>query len=247
MCCFSRPIESVTKTKIFARLADKEHQYLVYSMQLDSKEDVAMILPIPTPAKSPEDAVKFISLKEYADFFPKLNRGFPEPRGGVGSAPKSNHATAEALKVVEVGSFDASFVPTIADFSRLDERFRLPSGTWDKLPLDKKFGFAVFKLKAGATLVHPMAFRFPTALPDKTFFPTVHIHDGKVHDKAEFDHTLYLQPANADVLLPDGWEESTQPAGLYMDLKKADGIFAADLHCYRHSIVGMEKNEDWLV
>ena len=37
-----------------------------------------------------------------------------------------------------------------------------------------------------------MAFDFPRAAK-KLFFPTVHIHDGKVHDKADFDHALYCQ------------------------------------------------------
>jgi hypothetical protein len=36
--------------------------------------------------------------------------------------------------VREVGSFEASYVPKIADFSRLDERFRLPVAVWKKLP-----------------------------------------------------------------------------------------------------------------
>ena len=38
-----------------------------------------------------------------------------------------------ALKVVEVGSFVASFVPSASDFSRLDPRFRLAPGIVDAL------------------------------------------------------------------------------------------------------------------
>ena len=249
MCCFSRKIESVTNTNIFARPSEKGRQFVVYSMKLSAKEDLAMILPIPTPANSAEDAVKFISLKEYANFFADLHKGFPEPPAAAVDRTFSGAKSVKpaALPVVEVGSFEASFVPSVDDFSRLDERFRLPAGTWDKLPMYKKFGFAVFKLKSGEKKIHPMAFEFPRASADKIFFPTVHIHDGQVHDQADFDHVLYLQPANTEVLLPDGWEESTQPAELFMDLKKSAGLLNPELHCYRMTIHGMQKNVDTLV
>jgi hypothetical protein len=39
--------------------------------------------------------------------------------------------SASKLEVIQVGDFEASFVPTVKDFSRLDERFRLPSAVWD--------------------------------------------------------------------------------------------------------------------
>src|SRR5437899_1303322 len=85
-------------------------------------------------------------------------RCFPEPRTsgafnlGIGAAP------APKLKVRTVGNFSASFVPTVKDFGRLDERFRLPEGTWEALPDYKDFGFAVFKLDQNVRQVHPMAF-----------------------------------------------------------------------------------------
>ena len=84
-------------------------------------------------------------------------------------------------------------MPAVKDFARLDERFRLPATTWDALPDYKDHGFAVFKLKSGEKHVHPMAFEFPRADHKRLFFPTVHIHDGKVHKTATFDHELYCQ------------------------------------------------------
>jgi hypothetical protein len=38
-----------------------------------------------------------------------------------------------------------------------------------------------------------MALSFPVREGGKLFFPTVHIHDGKVHPTERFDHTLYAQ------------------------------------------------------
>ncbi len=118
MCCFSRPVEHVSQTKIFARSAGKDRQYVVYSMTIDAKEDLAMILPIPVPEKSPDDAVKFINLEKYPEFFADLKKGFPEPppAGLAHSLSRSVPiAAAKKLDVVTVGSFEASFVPTIAD------------------------------------------------------------------------------------------------------------------------------------
>ena len=249
MCCFSRHVVSVSQTNIFARPSKKERQYIVYSMNLSAKEDLAMILPIPTPPKSDEDSVKFISLKEYENFFADLEKGFPVPEIPPPKVERSSIAPAGAkpLKVVEVGSFEASFVPSIDDFSRLDERFRLPAGVWDKLPAYKKSGFAVFKLKSGEKKIHPMAFEFPRANAEKIFLPTVHIHDGEVHERAGFDHVLYLQPATTDTLLPEGWEESTQPAEMFMNIKKSGDLFNPEMHVYRMKIHGEQKNQDTLV
>jgi hypothetical protein len=165
MCCFSKPVDVVADTNIFARASKDGRQFLVYSMKFKAGEDLAMILPIPTPKASAEDAVKFINLQKYEAFFDDLRKGFPAkkedrvPSKGGGAKPGGL-----ALAVVEVGDFIASFVPTIKDFARLDEKFRLPDGVWDKLPQYKEFGFAVFKLKKpekGQSKVHPMAFEFP--------------------------------------------------------------------------------------
>ena len=247
MCCFSRPVDLVAGTNIFARSAKEGRQFLVYSMTVKAGEDLAMILPIPVPKGTKEDAVSFINLEKYPDFFEEMVLGFPVPRTKDDSSPKKDKAWGgdQKLKVVEVGSFVASFVPAVKDFSRLDERFRLPEGTWDKLPAYKEYGFAVFQLKKGEMKVHPMAFDFPTANPKKLFFPTVHIHDGKVHERAKFDHALYCQ-GRTEVGLH--WEESPQPANMFMTkLEQAKDIVAAKEHVYRRRMVGTAKNEDlWI-
>lgn len=251
MCCFSGPVQEVSGTRIFARRIDKDMQYLVYSMHFKSLDDLAMILPIPTPEGSAEDAVKFISLKEYENFFDDMHAGFPEPAANGedlrDSPPRPLALPEPKLAVVDVGSFEASFVPSIKDFARLDERFRLPEGTWDALPAYKKFGFAVFKLKKGEFNVHPMAFLFPTSLKRELFFPTVHIHDGKVHDKAAFDHDLYCQLSEEAAMYARGWRESPQPAGMFMDKKKAGKLIDPDAHAYKRRVYGRLKNQDTLV
>jgi hypothetical protein len=239
MCCFSGKVDAVSNTNIFARASKSGSQYLVYSMQFKSGSDLAMILPIPTPKNSAEDAVKFINLEKYPEFFVELNKGFPEKKN---DAPRSNRpAQGSALAIVEVGSFVASFVPMVKDFSRLDKQFRLADDVWEKLPRYKDFGFAVFKLKKGEQKVHPMAFEFPQADKEILFFPTVHIHDGSVPAKAHFDHSLFCQVAGDP---PLNWDESTGLAETIVKVKETKEIVDPNAHVYRKMMHGEFENKD---
>jgi len=249
MCCFSRPVESVSATNIFVRDAGAGRQFLVYSMSYRASEDLAMVLPLPVVPGGPEDAVKFIDLHGYKDFFRDLKSGFPEKerRSIFRSLSKSDAMpAAQTLAVVNVGSFEASFVPQIKDFTRLDARFRLPDGVWDKLPAYARFGFAVFKLRKDADSVHPMALSFPRVDPAKLFIPTVHIHDGKVHPTAHFDHSLYCQVGSQHRRVAD-WRESPQAALSFMRLPDSQGLIDGNSHCYLKQLSGNLKNQDTYV
>jgi len=249
MCCFSGKVQSVAGTRIFARSAGKGRQYLVYAMSFSASADLSMILPLPVPDKTPEDAVRFIDLKGYPDFFDAMEAGFqpPRPQAGRSEGIKAAMPTPAPLKVHEVGDFEASFVPAIKDFSRLDERFRLPDGTWDALPAYKTYGFAVFKLKQGDRSVHPMAFEFPATEPRRLFYPTVHIHDGKVHEKAAFDHILYGQAGEGETSVVKQWKETPLTAAQFMKMEKCQGIVDGGGHCYRFEIKGTYKNQDYML
>lgn len=246
MCCFSKPVKLVADTNIFARAAAQGRQYIVYSMKVAADGDLAMILPIPVPPNSQEDAVRFINLEKYPEFFDHLNNGFPPP-----PQPKlANRAPAAGglgLKVVEVGSFIASFVPTIKDFARLDAQFRLPTDVWGKLPQYKDWGFAVFQLKLGKEKkIHPMAFEFPRRDPKRLFFPTVHIHDGSVPARARFDHLLYCQLTGGEMVMD--WEESPKHASEFVKkINEAQGIMAPNEHVYRKPMKGIFRNSDVVI
>jgi hypothetical protein len=99
-------------------------------MTINAEKELAMILPLPVKAPAGEKDVKFIDLKEYPEFFADLEVGFqPPPKRSFHLLPgldSASSASLPKLEVVQVGSFEASFVPTQKDFSRLDERFRLP-------------------------------------------------------------------------------------------------------------------------
>lgn len=271
MCCFSQPVALVSDTNIFARSANGR-QFLVYSMDYAAATDLAMVLPLPVPPNSPEDAVRFISLEQYPTFFGDMRRGFvprmaiPASRGLSQTLP----ASAPRLKVHDVGNFEASFVPRIEDFDRLDKRFRIPREVWYSLPEYLDYGFAVFKLKGAQTpfagilrklmkgtlariylkprSVHPMAFEFPIRTSDLLFFPTVHVHDRKVHPLAEFDHTLYFQldsggPESNEIDL--GWEDcSYSDAERFIDIARSEGIVEPKKRCWRLPLEGRRENKD---
>jgi hypothetical protein len=188
MCCFSGIVEKVDATSIFARMLDREEQLLVYEMRLSAKHDVAMILPIPVKAGCGEDAVRFHSFEEYPELFEDLESPFRP-------LPKTRSAMLGTLKVQTVGAFVASFIPSLADFERVDPRFRIPPGTLELMPEYQDWGFAVFQLAAtkGTSMVHPMAFQFPTRDPARLFFPTIHIHDGTYSERARFAHRFFAQ------------------------------------------------------
>lgn len=249
MCCFSRPVTSVSSTQIFARADGAARQFLVYSMVYQAAEDLAMVLPLPVPAGSPEDAVRFIDLHGYPSFFEDLHAGFPEEvtRSLSNSRSRAIPAAAPApLAVVQVGSFEASFVPGVRDFARLDARFRLPERAFTKLPAYQRYGFAVFKLKRSATSVHPMAFSFPSAEPGRLFFPTVHIHDGDFSSHAHFDHRLYCQ-VGGDHRRVAEFRESPQLAKSFMRVSESRGLIDGAAHCYLRELVGTRKNADTYV
>ncbi len=242
MCFFTMSV-AVADTHIFAR-GSNGSQYLVYSMAFTAAGELAMVLPLPVPRNSPEDAVRFINLERYADFFADMRLGIPLTRSvdavSLGAPP---------LQVHDVGCFEASFVPKIADFDRLDERFRITDEVWAQLPIYRDYGFAVFKLKGKSTRqnVHPMAFEFPRRNPELLYFPTVHIHDRQLYSVADFHHTLYCQAGAEFSNYLDDWRRSDDIASTFVDIDRAQGIVDPNLHCWYLPLLGRRENADTFV
>ena len=211
-----------------------------------------MILPLPVKAPAKEDSLRFIDLKTYSSFFDDLDNGFPfyQPMVSIGCGGPGDRE----LGVMKVGNYEASFVPSLSDFDRLDSRFRLPSKTWDLIPEYNSFSFAVFQLAAGSLEPHPMAFEFEMD-KNELFFPTVHIHDGQVHRSETFDHVLYMQHASLDSVVygyrnsgvedrETGLIRSKKRANRFCDIEKASGLVDGDLLVHRKIIQGTAPNQD---
>jgi hypothetical protein len=256
MCIFSGPVYGVTRTHIFGRLSGNGTQFIVYSMSLLSDSDVAMILPLPVGSHDERTALRFINLEDYPEFFEDLSAA---TKGRPASA--STRSIAPTLEVHQVGAYEASFVPTLDAFDRLDARFRLPRAVWDDLPQYADYGFAVFQLRVAghgrrrATTFHPMAFEFVTRHPDVLFFPTVHVHNGSVEPYARFRHDLYLQDARTEprsrggrMVSFGGYPQlvtvSTRPAGQFMSVEDTKGVVDAEQPCFNLALGGEFKNAD---
>jgi hypothetical protein len=242
MCCFAGHVSDVSATNIFARVTD-DRESLVYEMTFSSNQETAMVLPIPTAPGTDDDVVEFVALDDYPDFFRDLEAHFQrvwESAKLLGGGPAS-----VPLRVHFVGAFEASFVPHIDQFDRLDARFRIPQHVWAQLPAYKSFGFVVFKLRPGKRVtVHPMAFSFRTRDPKTVFFPTVHIHDMTVHETATFDHILYTQTQLARVWPRTFWTPGDGAASRYLKLNRTKGLVDGAAPCFQMSIVGTYPNAD---
>jgi hypothetical protein len=237
---FSGIVKEVSHTRIFARMVALGRQGLVYAMHVDTPTEVAMVLPLPVVVGSADDAVKFVDLSKFPHFFADLDRCFIFNDRYLSAEIKP--APQAKLEVQQVGSFEASFVPKMSYFSRLDERFQLPEEALAKIAIYKDFGFAVFKFKAGRQKVHPMALEFPSRFVDRLFFPTLHIHDGEVHEKENFDHKLYAQTATRGERALLHWAESDYQVSTKAAMSK--GLLNPNAHVYRLSLEGELKNED---
>jgi hypothetical protein len=252
MCCFTGDVDKVADTNIFAR-AIGERQLLVYSMAYGAKSELAMVLPLPVAPGTGPDGVNFISLEDCPDFFGELARGVyydgpPDEDGMLEDFAALGGHEAAPLEVHDVGAFEASFVPAPEDFGRLDERFRLPAQFWLQLSTYRDYGFAVFKLRSTPyASVHPMALEFPRRDRGRLFFPTVHMHNGRVEKLAKFDHQLYCQPEPAMHWHLAGWQDSRFPASAFVGCPAGRALLDLDFPCWRKRLEGYLRNEDtWL-
>lgn len=261
MCIFTGSVRDVSSTAIFARSTDLNRQVLVYSMALVTNRDIAMVLPLPVPRGAAGGDVTFVDLRAYPKFFDDLDLAFRYDRGLkatngevrliLGAPPPPR------LIVHTVGCFEASFVPTREDFSRLDPRFRLSEDVWQRLPHYDDWGFAVFKLgpMSTRTAVHPMVLEFPRRSPDRLFFPTVHVHQERVESSATFDHFLYCQDVD-EVRLEnwfwsfhsqDRWQRSNVELNKVLAADRSRGLVLLDRPCYRVPLSGAYPNVDVVV
>ena len=261
MCCFSGSVERVKNTSILVRRCGGR-QLVVYEMKVTTSEPVAMILPLHVAPGSGEDALRFLDLGMHTEFFDQLDSTFEQLRALSLPAAGQREAALAPLRVQAVGAFDASYVPRLADFARLDPRFRIDDSVWAQLPGYRDVGFAVFQLRAGDLRVHPMAFDYPARWPARLCFPTVHVHDGALPARAQFDHSLYFQgftrvDIGSHVIGATGgaggahgmygqWSDQRAGAGVHGPL--AARLVDLDARVFRLTLRGLRRNDDiWVV
>lgn len=242
MCIFTAKIDTVESTRIFSRLAGSR-QAVVYDMHLTTRQETAMVLPVPVARNKDADLLEFVDLSGYTDFFDDLESLFPKPPVSR-NAPLAADALSPRLEVERVGSFEASFVPSTRDFKRLDPRFQLPSAVLQKLPTYNDHAFVVFKFRSGESQIHPMAFWFETRDTDHLFYPTVHVHDGQVHETEAFNHVLYAQGVDADSDWPNRTRDACGSELLGKATSRSYGIVSESSELVRQSLWGDLPNTD---
>ncbi len=246
---FSRRVEHVSATKIFAGIQPDGRQALIYSMTITAGEPLAMVLPLPVPADGPDDAVAFVNLEGYSELFTDLKKAFPDQTFYPQSFGRSRGGAVanKTLVVHQVGAFVAWYVPHARDFARLDARFRLPPNVLAALPHYADWGFAVFQLEpANNKPIHPMAMLFPRRYPSAIYFPLTHVHDGAAPRDAAFDHSLYAQLPPLVAALTD-WVPSHDRLGKYVDARKAAGLIDGARGGHVKALLGPGPNVDlWL-
>lgn len=125
MCIITNAVRSVAQTQIYVSLSETlDHQLTIYSNKVDSySENNRMILPVPNSA-----SVQLINLHQYggSTLFTDLDRCFRKnlvahlyaSRSASHLSSKTN--TSSRLIVYDVGSYQASIVPSVNDFERLE-------------------------------------------------------------------------------------------------------------------------------
>jgi hypothetical protein len=190
MCIILSTVDKVANTKIYVS-PDKENkrQLTVYSNEVATKEENAMILPVPNP-----ETIELLDLSNYPKFFEDCEACFTRvPTLSLRSFQPMN-AYASLLPVFQVGSYLASIVPSLYDFSRVNrDVFDYGDDLIRVLEKNYKegFGFILCVLKKGSHTYHPFAYTHDIQTPNRLFIPTRHYHPGESNSTADWDHIIY--------------------------------------------------------
>lgn len=186
MCIITSTVDSVSTTRIYIS-ADhaNRRQLTIYSNVVASPEENVMVLPVPNP-----DSVELLDFSHYPDFFTDLKACFIErtQRSYTNNTFLVSKST-NSLPVFRIGSYDASIVPSIADFPRLQipmDRTLIP---FLKSKYNAEFGFIICRLAPGKKEYHPFAYTHDQHSSYRLFIPTMHYHPGDYN--ADWDHLIY--------------------------------------------------------
>jgi hypothetical protein len=201
MCIIIGNVESVKGTKIFAMPSsdDSQRQLLVYKNEVASVAQNLMILPVPFPETLKFEKVSKTLFRDLEDSICWTSREWKT----------SISLTRSTLPVLSVGSYRVSVVPSIQEFSNLDNRvFSLPAPLVKLMTDeygDKPFGFVCCRLKAGVQNYEPLAYSHRRWKSDMLFIPTLHYHPGEEGVSADWDHEVYTMRTTMDANQCHGW------------------------------------------
>jgi hypothetical protein len=177
MCIIQGEVETVKNTKILVAPMAGDLQLTVYSNKVRLGADAgAMVLPFPGSECLPFD------LSAYKDLFKDLNNAvWPKTLSKGFRSRGMMTLSTNSLEVLQVGSYKASVVPTLDDFSRLDaEVFKIDPRVHEflKTHYPNLWGFVVCQLDHDKEY-HPFGYITQRAIGGSLFMPTRHWHEHK--------------------------------------------------------------------
>lgn len=251
MCIILTHVESVSNTQIYVSSSkSRKRQLTIYTNKVDTHVKNAMILPVPNPL-----SVELLNFKNYKKIFDDCRECFHHDDGSRNdrhmyrAALSASFDSRPPLPVYTVGSYQASIVPSINDFDRVDTqilRVNPQVFTLLKDTYDSSFGFIICQLREGSHQYHPFAYTHEIHNCNLLFVPTLHYHLGETSVKADWDHTIYSPMTDLYTTGNYTFKDSS-----YIDWTKmpedyrwpSEGRFSMN----RHSITGYKPNKDlWI-
>lgn len=186
MCLFANEVDDVANTQIYvAADINQTEQCVIYEMAVSLRGGVnAMILPVPAEAGS----IKLYDLSTAEDLFKELNEMFVVRSRGMSFGKEDDE---DSLEVVQVGNYDVSVAPSVADMKRVNRGvFQLSANVEETLRKHYASGFAfvVAQLRESGK-GHPLAYTHPLA-DKRLFIPTRHEH-GPSTQLPKWDHHIF--------------------------------------------------------
>jgi hypothetical protein len=193
MGIFSTPVRIASTFNFFARAsrANPDHQFLACSFRYEAATPFTLIMPAPTPPDAPANAVRFINLSGYDEFFSDLRRGFPELTHDTGKQSFTDRLREKVRDWLDLDTtqIEFAFFPNRTVLADMRDRWPLSDAAWAALEPYAACGLVGVKLEAGANRLPPIAFEFPRRTPTELSFPTAH----NLTDPAAVRQALYAQ------------------------------------------------------
>jgi hypothetical protein len=236
------PVQTIYRTRIFARGRSDGKQLLAFSMAYRATGEAVLAIPLATPPDVPQEIVSLISLPKGGTLFADLARGQPDQHFGDASDIAS-------LPMREGAS--PLFVPNLSILMQLIGHLPMPAGVSNDLQAYAANSFAMVTLPAGDAWLHPFALEFPRRKPDQLRFPSG-ILKGALFD-LDLGYTCELF-AQSRVALT-GWEPSGEPgpigklrlAGQFLDTRLSRNVIDPMRPVYHRVLYADSTQRDTVV
>ena len=246
MGIFSTPVRVASAFNFFAR-AQADHQFLACSFRYEAATAFTLMLPLPTPPDAAANAVRFINLSAYDDFFRDTRRGWPDLTRDTGKQSLTDRIREKVRDWLDLDTtqIELAFFPNQSVLADRRDRWPLPEVVWSALTPYAKFGLVGLKLEAGANRLPPIAFEFPRGASTELFFPTAHNLPRRVAQNLK--HALYAQTATRSLawrISISAEDERPLRARNFVKVDRARGLIDPDQPIMARRLSGPADNLD---